>query len=177
MPTKTEKFIEVDWSKLKVFNKRLRVKFVKQWMEVALEAYVLTLEKMIVNEIDRQDLNISGEMKKSVTHQVTKKVRAWLVEVGTNVVTGTGYPYPVGVHEGTIAHVAPFDKIETWARLKTGLEGKELKRMAGAVWTKIKIHGTEAHPFMQKVFTQSETEIRTEISKELSIAIGRGIVK
>jgi hypothetical protein len=173
-----DKSIEItyDWSELKIFNKKLRDKMFKEWMRVALEAYALTLEEMIVDEIERMNLQVDGWMKQSVTHEVTQKINTWLVEVGTKLRSADGYPYPVGVHEGTIAHTPPWAPIEEWVRKKINPPGNELKKVTGAVWTKIRKHGTEAHPFMQKVFRKSDATIRAEIGKELIIAMKGGKV-
>jgi hypothetical protein len=174
-----EKSVEItfNWDEYKVFNKKLRDKMFKEWMNTALNAYALTLEEMIVDEIERMNLQVDGWLKQSITSQVTKKINEWLVNVGTNLRTSSGYPYPVGVHEGTIPHTPPWEPIEEWVRKKINpASPKELKKITGAVWSKIRRYGTEAHPFMQKVFSKSDDQIRAEIGKELIIAMKGGKV-
>lgn len=163
MPTE----VKFDLSELAKFNKNLGKK-IPQWMDKALTDYGLTLEELIVDEIDRMKLSVSGEMKKSVTSIVREKLHGWLVQVGTNVKTAGGYPYPIGVHEGTIAHWPPSDPIREWARRKLNIsDERELKKATFLISRKISKEGTKAHPFMTNVFTKERYKIRKEIGKAL----------
>ena len=174
--------VKFDLSELVKFNKNLAKK-IPIWMEKALIDYGLTLEELIVDEIDRMKLSVSGEMKKSVTHIVKERLHGWLVTIGTNVKTAGGYPYPIGVHEGTIAHWAPIAPLIEWVRRKglagtysikthrrTGGKAKKAaqdKAVAYAIQHKISKVGTKAHPFMTNVFTKERYKIRKEIGKAL----------
>ena len=159
--------VKFDLSDLLKFNKKLAKK-IPIWMEKALTDYGLTLEELIVDEIDRMGLNVSGEMKKSVTHFVREKLHGWLVQVGTNVKTAGGYPYPIGVHEGTIAHWPPSAPIREWARRKLNITNeKELNKATYFIRKKISKVGTKAHPFITNVFTKERHKIRKEIGKAL----------
>jgi hypothetical protein len=179
MPTQ----IDIDWSQFQTFNKKLG-KFIPVKLEAALTDYGLYLEKIIVDEIDRMDLSVSGEMKKSVTHIVRERLQGWLVWVGTNVRTAGGYPYAVGVHEGTCPHWAPIEPLIEWVKkkgmaatqfsIKThGRTGGKKQRagedlaMAYRIQSKIAREGTEPHPFMTNVFTKERHKIRKEIGMAL----------
>ena len=163
MPTK----VEFDLKELVKFNKKLGKK-IPIWMEKALTNYGLTLEELIVDEIDRMKLNVSGEMKKSVTHIVREKIHGWLVQVGTNVKTASGYPYPIGIHEGTVAHWPPEGPIREWARRKLNITNEfELRKATYFIRKKISEVGTKAHPFMTNVFTKERSKIRKEIGRAL----------
>lgn len=163
MPTK----VEFDLRELLRFNKKLGKK-IPIWMEKALTDYGLMLEELIVDEIDRMKLNVSGEMKKSVTHIVREKMKGWLVQVGTNVKTASGYPYPIGVHEGTCPHWPPEGPIREWARRKLNITNEfELRKATYFIRKRISEVGTKAHPFMTNVFTKEKFKIRKEIGKAL----------
>lgn len=172
MPTK----VEFDLKELVKFNKKLGKK-IPEWMDKALTNYGLVLEELIVDEIDRMKLNVSGEMKKSVTHIVREKIHGWLVQVGTNVKTASGYPYAVGVHEGTIAHWPPEGPIREWARRKLNITNEfELRKATYFIGKKISEVGTKAHPFMTNVFTKEKFKIRKEIGKALMHVMRSGKV-
>lgn len=188
MPTN----VEFDLSELLKFNKNL-VKKIPKWMEKALGDYGLTLEELIVDEIDRMNLNVTREMGKSVTHIVRERLKGWLVTVGTNVKTASGYPYAIGVHEGTDPHWAPIGPLIEWVKRK-GIAGtysiKTHKRTGGAktgaaqdkavafaIQHKIAKEGTDAHPFMTNVFTRVKSKIRKEIGRALMIVMrGKKVV-
>jgi len=164
MPTK----VKFDFSDLIKFNKKLG-KIIPIWMEKALTDYGLILEELIVDEIDRMNLSVSGEMKKSVTHIVRERLHGWLVTVGTNVKTASGYPYPIGVHEGTFPHWPPSGPIREWAKRKLNIsDERELRKATFLISRKISKEGTEPHPFMTNVFTKEKSSIRKEIGKALA---------
>ncbi len=159
--------VKFDLSDFVKFNKNLKKK-IPQWMDKALTNYGLMLEELIVDEIDRMKLNVSGEMKKSVTSIVKEKLKGWLVTVGTNVKTAGGYPYPIGVHEGTIAHWPPSGPIREWVRRKLNITAEpELRKATYLISRKISKEGTKPHPFMTNVFTKERYKIRKEIGKAL----------
>jgi len=166
--------VTFDLSKLVKFNKNLE-KRIPIWMEKALENYGLTLEELVVDEIDRMKLNVSREMGKSVNHIVKERMKGWLVNVGTNVKTAKGYPYAIGVHEGTIAHWPPEGPIRAWAKRKLNITNeKELKKATYFIRKQISEKGTEEHPFMTNVFTKEKSKIRKEIGKALMRAMKGG---
>lgn len=163
MPTK----VEFDLKELLKFNKNL-AKRIPKWMDKALTYYGEILEELIVDEIDRMGLNDTREMGKSVTHIVRERLKGWLVTVGTNVKTATGYPYAVGVHEGTTPHWPPSAPMREWVRRKLNITNeRDLARAAYFIRKKISVEGTKAHPFMTNVFTKERHKIRKEIGKAL----------
>lgn len=170
MPTK----VEFDLKELLKFNKKLEKK-IPIWMDKALINYGETLEMLIVDEISRMGLDDTREMGKSVAHIVREKTRGWLVQVGTNVKTASGYPYPIGVHEGTCPHWPPEGPIREWARRKLNITNEfELRKAAYFIRLKISKVGTKAHPFMTNVFTKEKFKIRKEIGKALMYVMRGG---
>ena len=170
MPTK----FKFDFADLIKFNKKLE-KIIPKWMDKALTEYGLILEELIVDEIDRMKLNVSGEMKKSVTSIVRDRLHGWLVTVGTNVKTAGGYPYAIGVHEGTVPHWPPEGPIREWARRKLNIsDERELNKATFLISRKISKEGTQPHPFMTNVFTRERFKIRKEIGKALARAMKGG---
>jgi hypothetical protein len=185
--------VEIDLTKLKKFLGDLDTK-IDEWLYAALTDYGLKLEEMITDEIDAMHLNVSGEMKKSVAHQVQSRSlsRVYRLIVGTNVKTADGYPYPVGVHEGTIPHWPPIAPIIEWVR-KKGVAGtysiKTHKRTGGkkkvaaqdksaayAIQRGIAKKGTAKHPFMTNVFIREQFQMRQEIVNSLYHVMRGGIV-
>ena len=159
--------VKIDLSELKKFIKNLGGNLDK-WIEKALNNYGLYLEEQIVDEIERRHISVSGELKKSIVTEVKKTMLGWMVRVGTNLKTETGYPYPVGVHEGTEPHAAPIDPLREWVRLKLNIsEELENRKVAGAIWWKIKQFGTEGKPFMSSVFIKERYKMQKEIHKAL----------
>jgi hypothetical protein len=168
--------VKFDYSELKKFFPKLE-KNLDKWIDTALEDYALYLEEKVVDEIDARNISVSGELKKSITHKVTDEVMGWMVWVGTNLRTETGYPYPVGVHEGTRPHAAPIDPLREWVRLKLNISNeKENRRVAWAIWWKIKQVGTKKNPFMSSVFAKEKRKINQEVGKALLRAMRGGKV-
>jgi len=171
-----DKEVKIDLSELKKFMGKLD-KNLDKWIDIALTDYALTLEGMVVDEIEKRHISVSGELKKSITHEVIKQLHGWLINVGTNLKTGSGYPYPVGVHEGTKPHAMPIAPLKEWVRLKLNIsKEKENTRVAWAIWWKIKKFGTKGNPFMGSVFAKEKHRMNREIGNALYRAMKGGRV-
>lgn len=167
----SETRIQFDFGKLIKLPKALKEKMMDEWVGVALRAYGLTLERLVVLEIQKEGLTVSGDLMGSIVSRVTKKVSSWIVRVGTNLKTESGYPYPVGVHEGTIPHFAPIRPLIKYIALKYNEKGKEGLKHAYALRGAIKKYGTKPHPFMQKVYDREKAYIESRIGYELGRVI------
>jgi len=165
--------IKFDFSKLVKLPKALKAKLMDEWMGIALRAYGLTLERMVVLEIQRRNLSVTGDLMGSIVSRVSRRVGSWMVRVGTNLRTQSGYPYPVGVHEGTIPHFAPIEPLIKYVEKKFGEGGKEKLRHAYALRGYIAKQGTQGHPFMQAIFTKERPYIESRISYELGRVIAQ----
>jgi hypothetical protein len=167
--------IKFDLSELVKVPDLLKKKIIDEWLVQACESYALYLEEMVVDEIDRLKLNVSGDMRKSITHDVTRTLINYLIVVGTNLKTASGYPYPLGVHEGTRPHWGPIAPLQTWVRLKLNIQdAKEANQIAHRIQWSIAKKGTKPHPFMKNVFEKEKPYIAQKIGNYLTEAMAGG---
>ena len=115
------KKVEFDLSELQKVPEKIRRQTMNKWMLKALHRYGLELESLVVDQIQDMGINFHGDLMKSIKSQVKKELNGFLLNVGTNLKTKSGYPYPVGVHEGTKPHWTPKNVIREWVRLKLNI--------------------------------------------------------
>ncbi len=166
--------IKVDLSNLTKFAKKVQKKLARDWVRIALESYGEKLVDVVVKEIERLKAQVSGDLKKSIHAEVSKLTHKWLLEVGTNLKTETGYPYPVGVHEGTKPHRPPIEPIKEWVRLKLNISDMvEQNKTAWRIWYSISKKGTAAHPFLKPVLKLGQAKFASDMQKEIGLVIER----
>lgn len=103
--------------------------------------------------LDRENVNVEGDLKKSINEQVERFVNEFQLRVGPNMQHG------IFVHEGTRPHWAPIGPIRNWVRKKLNLIGDEVDAAAYAIQQKIADEGTEPVPFMLDVYKQYQPTI------------------
>jgi phage gpG-like protein len=121
--------------------------------------YALELEALVVKQINKMDLNVTGDMRKSVTHKVTEYMNKIVIRVGVNT------KYAVYVHEGTKPHWPKRSAIERWVKLK--FDPIDVRGTAYAVSRSIAKKGTKAHPFLKLVFNQEKTRAASRIAQAI----------
>jgi phage gpG-like protein len=161
----------------RVFN-RVKIDLEKRIIPNALEEYAHELRALVVDEINRMGISVSGDLAKSITPEVGKKLDSWLAQVGTNL------KYAIYVHEGTKPHWAPIKPLLEWVekkgivgtysvktRKRTGGKKKiadENMSMARAVQRSIAKKGTKAKPFLRFVFNREKASAAKEIAKKIA---------
>lgn len=138
-----------------------------------LEKILLIIERNVAEALDTAKKNVSGDLKKSLSHEQI---------VYANKVVGrvsTGVYYSVFVHEGTRPHWVPIDPLLRWVE-KKGIVGrysiKTHKRVGGkatiadenmaaakAIQRKIAAKGTAAFKFFDIGLQASLPRIEAEI--------------
>lgn len=122
------------------------------------------LEAEIADYLDNHNINMDGELKQSISHEVQRSLAEIALEIGA----GTHYaPY---VHFGTDPHTPPIDPLKEYARKKLNLSGEEAKSAAYGIQTMISKFGTQAQPFIADVL---EAHIDS-MAKRISKAVMRG---
>lgn len=136
-------------------------------IEAELVAFGLDLERTAVEYLERKNINVDGDLMKSIRSEVEK------VKEGFQLQFGAHTPHAIYVHEGTKPHWAPIKPIRQWVRKKLGISGAEkeernvkfysrsadrvvefkamvnkLDSVARAVQYKIARQGTSAKPFL-----------------------------
>ena len=169
------KKVEFDLRELQKVPEKIRRQTMNKWMLKALHRYGMELEALVVDQIQDMGINFHGDLMKSIKSQVKKELNGFLLNVGTNLKTKSGYPYPVGVHEGTKPHWTPKNVIREWVRLKLNIKKEpELSRATFFIRRKIATKGIKGRPFMQIVFKQEKRKMADKISKHLAVAMGGG---
>ena len=86
---------------------------------------------------------------------------------------GPEVSYGAYVETGTRPHMPPVNAIKDWIAVKFrgAVQGDEHERMAWAVAHKIRRHGTEAQPYMSKVFRNHEPHIAKRLAQALTRAV------
>jgi len=115
-------------------------------IERELELIGLDIEAKAVEYLDRRDVNVTGDLRKSITHEVSRELNSIRLQVGTNL------SYAVFVHEGTKPHWPPKAPIRKWVIKKLGIKGENTDKVTFAVRRKIARKGTKARPFLTAAF-------------------------
>lgn len=117
-------------------------KRIEEAAQGALRESLLLLEREVVLEIERDNLQVSGDLKNSIVSDVDIKT--------LTATLGSNQKHAIYVHEGTKPHWAPLNAIRTWVVMKTGLKGDEADKRAKQVWLGIAKKGTKPHPFFTR---------------------------
>lgn len=102
----------------------------------------LEIEKHAANYLDENKINVDGDLKISLTHQVERFQNLIRLKVGA------GARHAPFVHFGTRPHWPPRAPLVRWAKKKFGLTDQDAKRVGYLVARKISKKGTEAKPFL-----------------------------
>lgn len=94
-------------------------------------------EKLITKTIDHKGINFEGDLRSSVTTDVTRDGSSVRLEVGPDA------EHAKYVQFGTRPHRAPFAPIKEWARRKLGDESAWFP-----VWLSIERTGTDPQDFL-----------------------------
>jgi hypothetical protein len=113
-------------------------------VEVEMTRIGLEIEKHAAAYLDAEKINVDGDLKKSLYHEVERFQNLIRLKSGAGV---RHAPY---VHFGTKPHWPPRAPLVRWAKKKFGLDDKDAKRVGFLVARKISKKGTEARPFMDK---------------------------
>lgn len=135
-------------------------------IERELELIGLDIEAKAVEYLDRKDVNVTGDLRKSITHEVSRELNSIRLQVGTNL------GYAVFVHEGTKPHWPPKAPIRKWVIKKLGIKGEETDKVTFAVRRKIGRKGTKAKPFLAVAFRIYRNVIGYRIGRAIERAQG-----
>jgi hypothetical protein len=111
-------------------------------VEVEMTRIGLEIEKHAAQYLDDNTINVDGDLKKSLYHEVERFMNLIRLKAGAGV---RHAPY---VHFGTKPHWPPRAPLVRWAKKKFGLTDRDAKRVGYLVSRKISRKGTEAKPFM-----------------------------
>jgi len=115
-------------------------KRIEQAIEGGIRESVLLVEREVVLEIERDKLEVEGDLKSSIVSDVD----------GMRASVSSDKEYAPWVHEGTQPHWAPIQPLRNWVQRKFGESGDDLERTARAVQASIAKKGTKPHPFMKR---------------------------
>jgi len=130
-------------------------------LESSLEEIALEIERDVVDYLEREGHQVSGDLKKRVTHQIVRTANEIKASIGPHIY------YAQYLHEGTKPHWVPISAIKTWVIMKFGITGKEAIRRAYAIRHVIAKKGTKPHPFLKFVFDQYRPKIANMIAEKL----------
>lgn len=119
------------------------------------------IEAKAVEYLDRKQVNVTGDLRKSISSEVKRELGTIRLTVGSNM------KYGVFVHEGTRPHWPPEKPIRLWVVKKLGITGKEVKKVTGAVRYKIAKKGTKARPFLGVPFRLYRNVIAKRIAERV----------
>ncbi|MEP0004579.1 MAG: hypothetical protein ABJ387_03500 [Balneola sp.] len=117
-------------------------KKIEDAIEAELYDFGQDLVATAVDYLERKNINMDGDIMKSVQAEVEKLKDDFRLQFGANV------RHAIYVHEGTKPHWAPVKPIRQWVHKKLNLRGKELKNVTFLVRRKIAREGTKAKPFL-----------------------------
>lgn len=123
---------------------------IKKQIEKNLERELANIgEDMVatmVEYLDRHNINVTGDLRKSIVSAVKKEQGRLALTVGTNL------EYAPYVHYGTRPHWPPKKAIRKWVFKKFGLTHKALDRATFLIRRKISRSGTPKKPFLLAVY-------------------------
>lgn len=122
-------------------------------LESALQWIANDMVAEIKRYLDAENINVEGDIKKSLHGEVTRTVDRLVMQIGPNV------QHALWRHEGTRPHWAPIGPLRNWAVKKLGFTGKEAEKVAYQIQWKIHKEGTEGKPFMLAVYKQYKPKI------------------
>ena len=110
-------------------------------VEKEMHRFGLVIVKEAANYLDEHKINVDGDLKKSLTHDVED----FLGGAAMRLTVGTNSKHAVYVHEGTKprSKFPPMKPIRTWVKKKLNIiEENEAKRVAFLIARSIKEKGT-----------------------------------
>ena len=110
-------------------------------VEKEMHRFGLVIVKEAADYLDKHKINVDGDLKKSLTHEV----EAFLNGAAMRLTVGTNSQHAIYVHEGTRprSKFPPRKPIETWVKKKLGItEQAEIKSVAFLIARSIKERGT-----------------------------------
>ena len=110
-------------------------------VEREMERYGLLIVKEAADYLDRNKINVDGDLKKSLTHEVDD----FLNGAAMRLTVGTNSQHAIYVHEGTRprSKFPPIKPIRTWVKKKLGIaEEAKIKQVAFLIARSIKERGT-----------------------------------
>lgn len=117
----------------------------------------LEVERHAANYLDDNKINVDGDLKKSLTHEVDRFLNLIRLKVGAGA---RHAPY---VHFGTRPHWPPRAPLVRWAKKKFGLTDPDAKRVGYLVARKISREGTEPKPFLDYAIGKVESRIAERV--------------
>lgn len=122
-------------------------------LESALQWIGNDIVAAIKRYLDDENINVEGDIKKSLNAQVDMQAGQIVLRVGPNV------KHAIFRHEGTKPHWAPIGPLRNWVVKKLGFTGKEAEQVAYQIQWNIAEEGTEGKPFMLAVYQQYKPKI------------------
>lgn len=130
-----------------------------------LELIGLEIVAKVVQYLERRNIQVTGDLTKSIQQEVTRELNSATLRVGAYV------RYAHFVHFGTKPHWPPRKPIVRWVKKKFGLTGKELQKRVYFTRRKIGLRGTKGRPFLAAPFRL----FRNVIAKRVADAMSRGL--
>lgn len=141
---------------------------VEKAIEKAAKRIALILERSTVEAIDQNNMNASGDLRKSIASDTERIAEGYLIRCFA------GVNYSVFAHEGTRPHFPPIAPIIKWVEQK-GIAGQysvkshrllknkqsmnEIKSVAWAIARSIAKKGTPGLKFFEIALTQATSDI------------------
>ena len=135
-------------------------------VENALLEGLLFIERKVVEYFNKNNINVSGYLRNSITSEVRREAERILGIVGTNL------KYAIYVHQGTRPHWPPVKPIKKWVMRKLGIRGADVPKVTFLVRRKISKEGTKAKPFFTFVFNQYQNRIAQIVASRLKMQLG-----
>ena len=133
-------------------------------VEIEMMRIGLEVEKHAAQYLDDNKVNVDGDLKKSLTHEIERFQNLIRLKVGA------GAKHAPYVHFGTKPHRPPLAPLVRWAKKKFGLDDKDAKRVGYAVVLKITKKGTEPKPFLDYAINK----VADKVAERIQTAFLRG---
>lgn len=134
-------------------------------IEVELTRIGLEIEKHAAQYLDDNKINMDGDLKKSLTHEIERFQNLIRLKVGA------GAKHAPYVHFGTKPHRPPREPLIRWAKKKFGYDDEKTKEIAFRAIAKITKYGTEPKPFMDYALDK----VAGDFAERIEAAFIRGI--
>ena len=131
-------------------------------IETELTRIGLDIEAAAVKYLQKHDINVTGDLVKSIRSEVQRITNGFELRVGTNM------QYAPFRHFDTQPHWVPRKPILRWVQKKLGLQGKELRQRTFLVQRKIALRGTKGKPFLTAPFRLFRNQIGRRIAQAVS---------
>ena len=134
-------------------------------VETELNRIGLEMVRLASDFLDREKINVEGDLKKSLTHQVDRFLS------GIRLIVGAGANHAPFVHSGTRPHFPPPEPIVRWVQKKLDVPESEVRSAAFLIARKISKEGTKAKPFLDFALNR----MRNRIASRVETAFLRGL--